>query len=397
MADVRIGIVGTGFIADHFTMSLDRHDGYRASRVLTRRSTRTVGGFPGGVLTNSIDDLVSNVDVVVECSGDPIWATDVVADAVDSGRPVVTMNTEFHITTGSAFVGKGIVTEAEGDQPGCLASLHEDATAMGFTPIVYGNMKGFINLDPTREDMEFWGAKQGISLPMVTSFTDGTKVQAEQILVANHFAATLTKEGMSGASVDSLEDGVELLTAKYGEIGRPISDYLVSPSLPHGVFLVATHDERQAPALEYFKLGPGPFYTIVRNNIFVHLEILKTVEDVLETGRVLLDNSREPELSLGAIAKHDLEPGTRIAHGIGSFELRGNAVRNADRPHHVPIGLVQDATIVSPIARGEMVEFGQVELPESLAVSVWSELMDQRLRTREQEMDVADGAAVDGL
>ena len=371
MSELRLGVVGTGFIASHFVMSLDRHEGFNAEKILTRRPAGTVSGFPEGTITNSIDELVAGVDVVIECSGDPIWATDVVAAAVEAGRPVVTMNTEFHITTGSAFVGKGIVTEAEGDQPGCLASLHEDSVAMGFEPIVYGNMKGFLNLDPPREDMEFWGAKQGISLPMVTSFTDGTKVQAEQILVANHYGATIAKEGMLGASVESLEEGVDLLAQESQRMGRAISDYIVSGGLPHGVFLVARHDERQAPALEYFKLGAGPYYTIIRNNIFVHLEIMKTVRRVMLEGTVLLDNSAKPELSLAAMAKRDLDPGEKITHGIGSFALRGHTVQIAERPSHVPIGLIQDAVVTQPIRRGQIVTHEHVEIPDSMAKHVW--------------------------
>ena len=95
------------------------------------------------------------------------------------------MNSEFHVTVGSYFVDKGLVTEAEGDQPGVLAQLHEEAISMGFKPLVYGNIKGFLNENPTADDMEYWGNKSGISLDMVTSFTDGTKVQIEQTLVAN--------------------------------------------------------------------------------------------------------------------------------------------------------------------------------------------------------------------
>jgi predicted homoserine dehydrogenase-like protein len=373
MAEARIGISGTGFIATHLVLAIAKADGYTTSRSLTRRPVDQVGGFPEGVVTNSIDDLVSNCDVVVECSGDPIWATEVVAAAIDASRPVVTMNTEFHISSGSAFVGKGVVTEAEGDQPGCLAALHEDVVAMGFHPVVYGNMKGFLNLDPTPEDMEFWAARQGISLPMVTSFTDGTKVQAEQILVANHFNATIAQEGMLAVSVDDLDQGVEALVAGYEATGRPISDYIVSGGLPHGVFLVATHEEEQAAALEYYKMGPGPYYTIIKNNIFVHLEILKTVDRVLESGRVLLDNSATPELSLGAIAKRDLAPGDRIDKAIGSFEMRGLAIRNEDRPDHVPMGLIQDGTIVEPIEAGEIIVSSKIELPDSLAVSLWQQ------------------------
>ena len=374
MSEVRLGVVGTGFISNHFVLSLERHSGFTVGRTLTRRPVNSVGGFPDGVVTNSIDDLVSNSDVVVECSGDPVWATDVIAASVDAERPVVTMNTEFHITAGSAFVGKGLVTEAEGDQPGCLAALHEDAEAMGFSPIVYGNMKGFLNPDPTPDDMAFWADKQGISVPMVTSFTDGTKVQAEQILVANHFGAGLVVEGMMAAAVETLEEGVSLLAAASEEAGRPISDYIVGGGLPHGVFIVATHDERQAPALAYYKLGEGPNYTIIRNNIFVHLEILKTVRRVLESGMVLIDNSKDPEMSLSAVAKKDLRPGDQIGHGIGSFDLRGHAVRIAARPDHVPIGLIQAATVVEPVARGEVVRFDQIDLPDSLALKLWGEI-----------------------
>ncbi len=371
MGEVRIGVVGSGFIATHFITSLARHDGYDVSRVLTRRVISSLSGLPNDVATNSIDDLVANCDVVLESSGDPIWATDVVNSAVEAGKPVVTMNTEFHITTGSAFVGKGVVTEAEGDQPGCLAALHEDAKAMGFEPIAYGNMKGFLNLDPKPDEMAYWGDKQGISLPMVTSFTDGTKVQAEQILVANCFGATAIREGMLGPAVTDLEEASQILGSAAEEIGRPISDFVVSSALPHGVFLVATHDETQTHALEYFKMGPGPHYTIIKNNILVHLEILKTIKRALSTGSVLLDNSVNPELSLGAVVKRDLEPGERIESAIGSFEMRGHTLRTADHPRHVPIGLIRDATVEKPLTRDQIVTFGDISLPPSMAENLW--------------------------
>lgn len=381
MAEIRAGVVGTGFIATNLAASLSRDDQIRVARVLTRREPNTVAGIPAGSLTNSAAELVANSDVVVECSGDPIWATDVVSAAVDAGCPVVTMNTEFHITSGSSFVGTGIVTEAEGDQPGCLASLHEDAVAMGFTPVIYGNMKGFLNLDPTPEDMEYWGAKQGISRPMVTSFTDGTKVQAEQILVANHFGATIARDGMLAAAVSDLDDGVQSLVEAHETTGRPIADYVVSGGLPHGVFLVATHEADQAAALEYYKLGPGPHYTILRNNIFVHLEIAKTIKRALGSGDILLDNSSDPELSLAAMTKRPISTGTAIPQAIGSFDFRGHAVRNADHPDHVPIGLLQDAVVTSDLEEGQIVTSQQVDLPDSLAVRLWMERSTDRAPT----------------
>lgn len=371
MPEVRLGIVGSGFIARHFALNLEKYQDFPVGRVLTRRPAGSVGGFPDRVITNSVDDLVSHVDVVVECSGDPVWATVVVEHAVEAGVPVVTMNTEFHITTGSAFVGRGLISEAEGDQPGCLAALHEDAVAMGFRPLAYGNMKGFLNLDPSPEEMAFWGEKQGISLPMVTSFTDGTKVQAEQVLVGNHFGADLIQEGMLGAPVADLAEGAAILADHARRLGRRVTDFVVATNLPHGVFIVAEHDDSQQAALEYFKLGPGPNYTLVKNNIFVHLEILKTVRRLLETGRVLLDNSARPGLSLGAVAKRDLDVGERIPQGIGSFSLRGHAIRIREHPDHLPIGLIADAVIEAPVDRGELITEANARLPDTSAASMW--------------------------
>ena len=371
MSEIRIGVVGTGYIARHFMMSLDSHDGYAAVRVLTRRDPGGISGFPEGIITNSIDDFVSAIDIAVEATGDPIWATEVVAACVDANLPVVTMDTEFHITCGSAFADSGLVTEAEGDQPGSLAALHEDAVAMGFEPLVYGNLKGFFNPDPTPEEMQYWGERQGFSIEKVTSFTDGTKVQAEQILVANHFGATIAEEGMLGASVASIDEGAQLLAETAHRVGQPISDFVVSRAFPHGVFIVATHDERQAEALANVKMGPGPYYTLLKHDTFVHLEILKAIKRMLETGKPLLTNSSAPTLSLAAVAKRDLAPGHRIDHAFGSFDLRGHAVRIAEHPDHVPMGLLSSAVIEELIERNEVPTFEKVSVPDSAGLGAW--------------------------
>ncbi|QQP88068.1 hypothetical protein IGS68_18640 [Skermanella sp. TT6] len=373
--EIRIGVVGTGFISSHFIMALDRQKGFTASRVLTRRPIEGCAGFPRPeLLTNSLADLIENSDVVLECTGDAIHATDVVAAALSANLPVVTMNSEFHITAGSYFVGKGLVTEAEGDQPGDQAALREDALEMGFEPLVYGNIKGFLNHDPTLEDMTYWGNRSGISLPMVTSFTDGTKVQIEQAFVANGLGAEIAKPGLLGVPEDDLKAGGTQLAEAADRLGKPISDYILSLKLPHGVFIVGKHDPRQKGALRYLKLGDGPYYVILKHNIFVHLEILKTIKRVVNERRILLDNSAAPVASVCTVVKRDLKPGDRIASGIGSFDVRGEAVRIADTVGHVPIGLLADAVITRPLKRGDIIRMDDVELPDSLALRAWKEI-----------------------
>ena len=374
---IRVGVIGTGFIARHFILAMQHVDDVDVTVALTRRPVDSVSELPSVELTNSPELLLERSDLILECSGDPIHATTLVAAAVRAGLPVVTMSTEFHITSGSWFVGQGLVTEAEGDQPGCQAALAEDARSAGFRPLVYGNMKGFLNEDPTREEMEYWGERQGISLPMVTSFTDGTKVQAEQILVGNYFGADVAQEGMLGLETDDIRGGAEALAAASRDAGTPITDYLLSSVLPHGVFLVAEHEAEQAAALSYIKLGDGPFYVLQKPNILVHLEILKTIRRVRAGGGALLDNSAMPTLSLGAVAKRDLDPGERLPLGIGSFDLRGHAVRIREHADHVPIGLIQNALVRRPLERGQLLSFDDVELPESLARTAWDEISER--------------------
>ena len=225
----------------------------------------------------------------------------------------MTVNAELQVTTGSYLAGKGFLTEAEGDQPGSLAALREDALQMGFQPLVYGNMKGYLNHDPSPEDMAYWANRQGISVDQTTSFTDGTKVQIEQVIIGNGLGATITRQGMEGLASTNLDDSASLLGMMAERVGQPIVDYVIPSGYPAGgVFLVGRHDEDQARAIEYFKLGRGPFYTLVRPFHLCSLEVGKTVRRVLSGGGVLLNNSTEPTLGVAAIAKRAMKPGELI-------------------------------------------------------------------------------------
>lgn len=382
---VRIGIVGTGFISRNFAMFVSGREDFKITRVLTRRPVDSCQDHPNcELVTNSLDELLENADIVFECSGDPIYATDVIERAYQAHLPVVTMNTEFHVTAGSYFVGKGLISEAEGDQPGCQAALKEKALELGFRPLVYGNMKGFQNVNPTRSDMEYWSKRQGTSIPMTTSFTDGTKIQFEQALVANGCGATFAVPGMLGPEIDDLISGAEILATRAQTIGMPISDYLLSLKLTHGVFIVAKHDSYQQAALRYYKMGDGPYYTLVKPNIFVHLEVLKTIKSIVHQKRVLLNNSDTPRISVATVAKRQLEPGTKIKQGIGSFDVRGVGIEIVNNAGHLPIGLVSNAVIKRRIEPEQMLSVEDVDIPESLAFRAWREIERRVIANNEQ-------------
>jgi len=383
----KIGISGTGMIAHCLIRLFEQHfQDIQVSRVLTRRPLNSFTDFPlTERLTNSIDHLIDEADLIIECSGDVFHGTEVIERAFEAGLPVVTVNAELQVTTGSYLAGKGLLTEAEGDQPGSLAALHEEALMMGFKPLVYGNMKGYLNHNPTLEDMMFWSKRQGISIDQTTSFTDGTKVQIEQVIVGNGLGASITKQGLGGMASTNLTETGNVLGMMADRLGQPFVDYVIpSGYSAGGVFLVCRHDDNQQAALEYFKLGPGPYYTLVRPFHLCSLEVGKTVRRVLNGGGALLNNSTTPTLGVAAIAKRTMRPGELIERGIGGFQFRGEAVKLDENPHHVPIGLLRKTVLKRAIEPGQLITFDDVDILPSRALDIVMRQRAERIARSKQ-------------
>jgi predicted homoserine dehydrogenase-like protein len=377
----RIGVIGSGFVSRHFVFEVERRSDYCLGKVLTRRPLDNRADFPlPDALTNSLDEVIDASDVVLECSGDAPYAATTIGRVLDAGKPVVTFNAEFHVTVGSQFIERGLLSEAEGDQPGCLAALHEDALAMGFQPLAYINMKGFLNHSPSPEEMRYWAKRQGYSIEMVTAFTDGTKVQIEQCLVANGLGAGIASEELIGLSTGDVQQATDQYGAVAKRIGNPISDYILHHKLPHGVFVVAQHDERQALVISNYKLGDGPYYALVKHHCLVHLEAFRTIERVLSAGRPLLNNGALPRVSVAAIAKRKMRPGGMVERGCGSFDLRGGCVNITERPGHVPICLANRVRVLRTVEPGAFLSMDDVELPQSEALAAWQAIESRVLK-----------------
>jgi predicted homoserine dehydrogenase-like protein len=375
-------VIGTGFIGTGLFYSLERRPDLQFQVGLTRRDPRTVPAIDEERLTDSLQRLIDECDVIVECSGDTVYATPLVRQALKAGIPVVTMNSELQVTSGTYLQQFGYLTEAEGDQPGSIAALRRDVVAMGFSPIVYGNVKGFLNHTPTRPEMEKWAALQGISVEQVTSFTDGTKVHIEQVVVANGLGADLAPGGMVGGDTvhDGFREGAYALAEIAERAGIVLSDFLMASNTPSpgrdrptpGVFIVATMpDARQRPSLKYYKLGDGPYYFFERPFHLCHFELPKTIREVVDGDPPLLNNSAKPRYGVAALAKRDLVAGETIERGVGGFSVRGEGIAIVDDPNHVPISLLAGATLRRDIRAGETLRFDDIELPESEALEAW--------------------------
>ncbi len=331
--------------------------------------------------------LVGDVldDTVFDATGDAIHSTVVVEKALRAGRRVVTMNAELHVTTGSYLAELGYLTEAEGDQPGALAALRNEAIAMGFEPMAFVNIKGFLDPNPTRESMIYWSKVQNLSLAETTSFTDGTKLHIEQALCANGLGAGIAAGGLIGGSVSDLAE-TDYLVDEARALGQPISDYVQCKNAPPGVFILARHKVQDTHPhygpYEKLLTRDRRAYLLLRPFHLCALEVGKSLRAAASGASPLLSNGPVPYVGVAAVAKRDFSPGDGIDHPIGSFDVRGHAIRSADMPEHVPLALLAGARFRRRVGAGETVLFSDVDLPESRALEIWTNELFPRIRSR---------------
>src|SRR5690606_30704107 len=373
---LKIGIVGTGGIARELAKLVSRRNDMMVAGILTRR-TGTIDdlGVSQDWLTLFPEKPIDAWDLIVVSTVHPLYSTQIIALAFNYKLPVVTLDADTLVVSGSWLSQRGVFTEANGDQPGCLAALNKEVIQMGFKPLVYGNIKGFLNQNPSLEDMVYWAQKQGYSLSSVTSFTDGTKLQIEQCLVANGLGLTIAKQGMIGLETNNFEKGAYALGQEAQDRGTILSDYIISRESPPGVFITATHQEDLAAELKTYKMGDGPFYLLYKPMHLCFFEMPNSILNLMQRGEKLLDNGLTPTISVASIAKQKLEAGSFIDKGIGSMQIRGEAITIADQPNHVPVGLMSQVHVKRDIEPGQVITFDDVELPESLAYQAWAETL----------------------
>lgn len=385
----RIGIIGTGFIAQGIQHVLQAVPEYSIAKVLTRRPIESVQGITSS-LTQSPEELIDSSDIIIECSGDPIYASEVIERIQDTDKPVLTMNCELQVTTGSYFAKRGYISDCEGDQPGSLLVLRDEVEAMGFTPLAYLNIKRFLNHNPTEKDMKLWAGKWGCGVEQVTSFTDGTKLQIEQVLVANATGAAIAKEGMLGAEVGSAKD-TDLFGDAAVELGRPISDYFLSANAPAGVVIVAKNPydpnfHKQWGPVRAITTTEGRYSYFIKDYHLCHLEIVKNLRHVSEGKAPLVNNSVSPQYSAGAITKRPLKKGQTIPKAIGSFDVRASALSIDRHPEHVPIGLLDGAVLTENLEANQLIEFSHVTVKPTRALEMYREILDNRKQQDSQKV-----------
>lgn len=322
------------------------------------------------------------IECLVEASGEIEFGCRNIVSAIQHGQHVVLLNAELDSTLGPVLKARaqqaGVVfTNADGDQPGVLMNLAREAAMMGFTPVVYGNIKSLLDHRRTPETQQAFAERVFQRPKHITSFADGTKIAAEMACVANATGFGVSRRGMEGPRAKRVEEApglfpVEELHAK----GEGLVDYILGAEPSFGVFVLAySKNWFHQRYMKIYKMGDGPVY------LFYRPYHLSPIETPLSVARAVLFNDASvtplggPVCEVITLAKFDLKAGTQL-DGVGGFNQYGVMENTAvaRRDNLLPMGLTDRCILKRDLPQDTPITFNDVELPAGrLSDELWQE------------------------
>jgi len=354
---IRIGLVGAGCMGKGIAhqiaitpgMSLqwiaDRNP-ISAQELAALTKTQTHGSDAHRLLRES------PVDVLVEATN-TIWsAFQYCKTALENAAHVVLMNAEVDLAFGPTLCHLAaqkelVVTSDAGDQHGVLATMIQEIQLWGFEIIQAGNIKGFLNRHATSAELIHEAAKRHLSPIQCCAYTDGTKLSIEMAALANAFHLIPTQTGMTGPAIRHVDQALEAFDLAAIPENTGTVDYILGAEPGGGVYVIAKCENSiQQPYLEYYKIGPGPYYLFKRDYHLCHLETTTAIAKIILHREPTLQPWAGRITDVYAFAKTAIPPHTTIPHGIGGDHFYGliATAEEARKNDWVPIALLDAET-----------------------------------------------------
>ena len=409
---IRVGIIGAGKFGSMFLSQVPKTPGLHMVGIAdlspdsARSNLERVGWDADRYQATSLDDAYKNgttyisdnweelvsyakLDVVVECTGNPIVAVEHILAAFDNGKHVVNVTVE-----ADAFCGPLLARRAEaagvvyslafGDQPALICDFVDWARGCGFPVVAAGRGHKWLPhfSESTPETVwDNWGltAEQakigGLNPKMFNSFLDGSKPAIECTAVANACNLMSPENGLSfpPAQMDDLptvlrpksEGGmleskgvVETVSSLY-EDGTPVPN-----DIRNGVWVCIEGDTEYVRRCfqEYaVQTDPSGRYSVIfRRWHLIGLEVGISVASAAirgeATGSAVCFNA-----DVAARAKKDLVVGEML-DGEGGYTVYGiiQPAEKSVKEGFLPLGLASNMKLIRPVAKGSFVTWADV-------------------------------------
>lgn len=413
---IRVGVIGCGKFAAMFLTQAPATPGLQVVAIAdlapdrARARLRDIGWAEDRIAATSIVDdagtllAATDVEVVVEATGDALAGVDHALQAIAAGKHLVMVNVEADVLCGVALARRAaaaglVYSLAYGDQPALIAEQVDWARACGLEVIAAGKGTKYLPVYHRSTPDTVWGyygltperaAAGGMNPKMFNSFLDGTKSAIEMAAVANACALKVPEGGLAfpACGVDDLpflmrprsEGGVlegpgmvEVISSLERD-SRP-----VYRDLRWGVYVVfkAQSDYTARCFTEYgLTTSPcGRYAALYRPYHLIGLELGISVASAALRGEA----TGSPEAWRGdvaATAKRDLAAGEML-DGEGGHCVYGRLVpsRRAAAEALLPIGLASGVRLRRPVATDALLTLADVEIDPTLpALALRAEL-----------------------
>lgn len=411
---IRIGLIGAGKFGAMYLAQVPRMPGVHLvgiadlSPANARASLARVGWAPEQSeaasaqqaleqgttwITEDWQALVRHpqIELIVECTGNPLAAVDHILDAFAHGKHVVNVTVEADAFCGPLLARKaqaaGVVYSlAYGDQPAMICELVDWARTCGFPVVAAGRGHKWLPHFCESTPETVWGyygltpeqaQRGGLNPKMFNSFLDGSKPSIESTAVSNATGLAVPSNGLQYPPA-SVED-IPYVTRPVGEGGvlekKGMVEVISSLEkdgrrIPYdirmGVWVtVEGETDYIRHCFEEYNAHTDPtgrYFTLYKRWHLIGLEVGMSVASVALRG----EPTGVPQgwnADVVATAKRDLRPGD-LLDGEGGYTVWGKLLPAATSRslRGLPLGLAHSARVVRPVAKGQVLSWDDVEM-----------------------------------
>ena len=335
------------------------------------------------------------VDVVVECTGNPIAAVEHCLAAFAHGKHVVNVTVEADAFCGPLLARKAsdaglVYSMAFGDQPALICDLVDWARTCGFPVTAAGRGHKWLPHFCESTPETVWGyygltpeqaQRGGLNPKMFNSFLDGSKPSIECTAVANATGLHVPSNGLlyPPASVEDIpfvtrpqsEGGVLEQKGMVEVISSLEADGRVIPyDIRMGVWVtVEAETDYIKHCFEEYNAHTDPsgrYFTLYKRWHLIGLEVGMSVASVALRGEAT-GVAQGWHADVVATAKRDLKAGEML-DGEGGYTVWGKLLPAKTSAHMggLPLGLAHQVKLVRDVKKGQSLCWDDVAMDPQL-------------------------------